>query len=233
MNTTLIITGTRKGIGRFLAERYLERGMRVAGCSRKNSDLDHPNYRHFPLDVGDEAAVVAMVKSLKKEWGRIDCLINNAGAAAMNHLLLTPKSTVDRLMKVNFQGAFLFLREVGKAMTRKKYGRIVNLSTVAVPLALEGEAVYAASKAAVETLTKVAARELGAAGITVNAIGPAPVKTDLIKNVPEEAMQRLLERQAIPRFAQFEDVARVMDFFLDPAGDFITGQIMYLGGVHG
>jgi 3-oxoacyl-[acyl-carrier protein] reductase len=110
-------------------------------------------------------------------------------------------------------------------------GRIVNFTTVAVPLALEGEAAYVASKAAVESLTRVLARELGPFGIRVNAVGPTPVETDLIRAVPKEKIDALLARQVLPRMGTPEDVARVVDFFLSPASDFVTGQVIYLGGV--
>jgi 3-oxoacyl-[acyl-carrier protein] reductase len=118
-------------------------------------------------------------------------------------------------------------------MVRAKSGRIVNFSTVATPLRLEGESLYAASKAAVESLTQVLARELGQSGVTANAIGPTPVPTDLIKNVPEAKMKALLARQAIQRFGTLADVVNVLDFFLSEHSAFVTGQVIYLGGVNG
>lgn len=231
MVKNFLITGTRKGIGHDLAEYYLDRGHRVAGCSRGESSIDHENYRHFSLDVADEKAVVAMVKSVAREWKTIDALINNAGIASMNHFALTPLSTAQSIFSTNFFGSFLFCREVIKVMMRAKRGRIVNFSTVATPLRLEGEAMYAASKAAVENMTRILAREVGQAGITVNAVGPTPVPTDLIKNVPREKMNALLERQAIRRFGSFADVVNVIDFFVSDRSDFVTGQVLYLGGV--
>jgi 3-oxoacyl-[acyl-carrier protein] reductase len=110
-------------------------------------------------------------------------------------------------------------------------GRIVNFSTVAVPLKLEGEAVYAASKAAVVTLTEVLAREFGEMGITVNAVGPVPIPTDLLRGVPEAKLDELVRRQAVRRYGTYEDVAHVVDFFLRPESSMITGQTLYLGGV--
>lgn len=118
-------------------------------------------------------------------------------------------------------------------MLRHKSGRIVNFATVATPLRLEGEAIYAASKAAVESFTQVLARELGQTGVTVNAVGPTPVPTDLIKSVPQEKMDALLARQAIRRFGTMKDIINVVDFFASPQSDFITGQVIYLGGVTG
>ena len=102
---------------------------------------------------------------------------------------------------------------------------------MAVPLRLEGEAIYAASKAAVEMLTRVLARELAPWGITCNAVGPTPIETDLIRNVPREKIDRLLASQAIPRFGRVDDVANVIDFFLRPESEFVTGQVIYLGGI--
>lgn len=229
----VLITGTSRGIGRGLAEHFLSRGDIVCGCSRGAGALEHANYHHWSLEVADESAVVAMVREADRRFGRIDALVNNAGIAAMNHALLTPASTGERIMATNFLGTFLFCRETAKAMMRRKTGRIVNFSTVATPLRLEGEALYAASKAAVESFTQVLARELGETGVTVNAVGPTPVPTDLIRNVPEEKMQALVARQAIKRFGSVEDVANVVEFFLSPASGFVTGQVLYLGGVNG
>tara|TARA_R110000796_G_scaffold206321_4_gene322652 strand:+ start:9857 stop:10561 length:705 start_codon:yes stop_codon:yes gene_type:complete len=227
----MIITGTRKGIGRFLSEHFLAEGWIVAGCSRGESDLQHDNYRHFCLDVADEKAVTGMTRAITREFGRVDVLLNNAGIASMNHALLTPKSTLERIFQTNVFGTYLFCREAAKAMGRRKYGRIVNFATVATPLKLEGEAVYAASKAAVVSLTEVLAREFSGLGVTVNAVGPTPVPTDLVGSVPEEKMTALIARQAIPRYGEMRDVLNVIDFFIRPESDFVTGQTLYLGGV--
>lgn len=228
---TIVITGTRKGIGRFLAEIFLERGWTVVGCSRGGSDLNHPDYSHFELDVSDEKAVVKMMQAVRRAHGSVDALLNNAGIASMNHAMLTPGSTVERIFQTNVFGTFLFCREAAKLMARQKKGRIVNFATVATPLKLEGEAVYAASKAAVVSLTEVLAREVAPMGITVNAVGPTPVPTDLVGSVPEEKMTALIQRQAIWRYGTMEDVLNVCDFYLQDNSDFITGQTLYLGGV--
>lgn len=226
-----LITGTRKGLGKSLAKYYLAQGHKVAGCSRGQSTIEHENYLHFSCDVSDEKAVVSMVRQIKKAFGTIDILLNNAGIAAMNHILTTPYQNAHNVFNTNFFGTFLFSREVAKVMMKQKSGSIVNYTTVAVPLDLEGEAVYAASKAAIESFTRVSAKELGQFGVRVNAIGPTPVKTDLIRNVPENKLQELLDQQAIHRFGEFDDVVNVIDFFNSEKSNFITGQILYLGGV--
>jgi 3-oxoacyl-[acyl-carrier protein] reductase len=116
-------------------------------------------------------------------------------------------------------------------MAKNKFGRIVNFSTIAVPLQLEGEALYASAKSAVETLTRILAREFAGLGITSNAIGPTPIPTDLIRAVPQDKMDSLIDRLAIRRPSSFEDVSNVVDFFISRSSDSITGQVLYLGGV--
>jgi 3-oxoacyl-[acyl-carrier protein] reductase len=226
-----LVTGARKGLGRFVAEQRLARGDRVYGCSRQPSDLTAPGYVHVCLDVADERAVRQMFSRIRKEAGRLDHLINNAGVASMNHAMLTPTAVVQAVLATNVTGTFVMCREAARLMQGASYGRIVNLISVAAPLHLEGEAIYAASKSAVQTLTQILARELAPLGITVNAVGPTPVKTDLIRNVPEDRIASLLARQAIPRLGTPEDVDNVIEFFLRRESGFVTAQSIFLGGV--
>src|SRR5216683_641163 len=198
----VLITGTRKGIGRALVEHYVDGGCHVIGCSRSPFEGEFPNYRHYCLDVGDEPAVKRMFSEIRKHDGRLDVLINNAGVASMNHSLLTPIAAVNKIMETNFTGTFLFCREAARLMQLHRYGRIVNFATVAVPLKLEGEAAYAASKAAVVSLTEVLARELAPFAITVNAVGPTPIATDLIRSVPKSKIDAVIARQAIRRLGE-------------------------------
>jgi 3-oxoacyl-[acyl-carrier protein] reductase len=189
------------------------------------------NYAHHCLDVADEAQVRALISSIRKRHGRLDILVNNAGVASMNHVLLTPATTAERIMSTNFRGVFLMCREAAKLMQRRRYGRIVNVSSIAVPMRLEGESIYAASKSAVETFSRILARELGGSGITCNVVAPTPIETDLIRGVPNEKIDAIVERLAIKRLGRFEDVANVVDFFVKPESEYITGQVIYLGGV--
>lgn len=226
-----VVTGTRKGIGKYLAQHYVSKGHAVIGCSRSDVDWQMEGYEHHALDVSDEKSVMKFFSNIRKNYGRVDNVINNAGIASMNHSLLTPASTVQKVLNTNVIGTFLFCRESAKLMKKTKYGRIVNFTTIAVPLKLEGEAAYVASKAAVQSMTEVLAREFAEYNVTVNAIGPVPIDTDLIRAVPKDKIENLLSRQAIRRFGKFEDISNVIDFYLQPGSEFITGQILYLGGV--
>ncbi len=232
MNKIIVITGTSKGIGKALAEYFLDKNCVVIGCSRSESSINHKNYRHFSLQIDDEKAVINMIKSVKREFKKIDILINNAAIASMNHILTTSVETISKLFNTNFLGTFLLTREVSKVMMKEKKGKIINFSTVAKPLKLEGEAIYASSKAAIETFTQIASKELAPFNITVNAIAPTPIQTDLIKAVPKDKIDELLNRQTIKRFGTFEDIINVCEFFCDEKSSFITGQIIYLGGVN-
>jgi 3-oxoacyl-[acyl-carrier protein] reductase len=192
---------------------------------------DISGYEHFCLDVSDETAVKAMMLKISETHERLDHLVNNAGIACLGHVLLTPAETAKRVYATNVMGTFLCCREGAKLMKKRRFGRIVTFSTMALPLKLEGEAIYASSKAAVISLTEILARELAPLGITVNAVGPTPVQTDLIAAMPAEKVQELMARQAIRRPGTYADIANVIDFYFQPESNFVTGQAIYLGGV--
>jgi 3-oxoacyl-[acyl-carrier protein] reductase len=227
----VLITGARKGIGRFLVEHFVKKDALVEGCSRQPPDWSLKNYTHHLADVADEDQIGELMGSIRKRHGRLDIVINNAGIACMNHSLLTPTATLDRVMGTNFRGTFVVCRESAKLMQKRKYGRIVNISSVAVPMRLQGEAIYASSKSAVTTFTQILARELAEFGITCNVVAPTPIETDLIRGIPNEKIHNLVQDLAIKRLGRFEDVANVIDFFVRPNSDYITGQVIYLGGM--
>jgi len=226
-----VITGTRKGIGRYLAEHYIEQGHYVVGCSRGGATLEHERYDHRCLDIGDEQAVIALFRWVRQRHNGLDHLVNNAGIGLRNLAMLTPFGSVLDVLRTNVGGTFVVCREAAKLMARTGGGRIVNFGSVAVALAPEGTAIYAASKAAVLTLTRVLARELGPYGITVNAVSPNPVETDLLACMPQAVLDEVFARQALGGLGTLVDVASVVDFYLAPSSGFVTGQNVYLGGV--
>lgn len=227
----MLVTGSRKGIGRCIVEYYVNKGYIVVGCSRGESDYLNDNYQHYCLDITDEDKVKSLFRDLHKNFGRLDVLVNNAGIASMNHSLLTPISVVRKILETNVVGNYIFSRESAKLMKRNNFGRIVNFVTFAIPFKLEGEAIYAASKAAVATLTEILSREYASYNITVNAVAPPAVKTDLIRGVDDDKMRKLLNRQSIHRYGTPVEVCGVIDFFINPKNEMINGQIIYMGGL--
>lgn len=227
----VLITGTRKGIGRYLAEHYARQGYIVEGCSRGDPEWEAENYTHHNVDVAEEAAVKAMISNIARRHGRLDIVLNNAAIASMNHVLLTPAATANRMLEVNVTGTMLVCRDAAKVMMRRRYGRIINFTTIVAPIALAGEAIYAASKSAVVTLTRILAFELGQWGITCNSFGATPIMTDMIRGVPQAKIDEVVSGLAIKRLGTYEDCANVCDFFIRPESDNITGQVLYLGGI--
>jgi 3-oxoacyl-[acyl-carrier protein] reductase len=226
----VLVTGSRKGIGRALAEHFLSTGAAVEGCSRSEPDWAAPGYIHHCVDVCDERQVRAMMRSIGERHGQLDIVVNNAGVAHMQHSLLMPTAVAEGILKTNVLGAFVVSREAVRLMKRQEYGRIINLGSVATSLRIEGEAMYAASKSALVTFSQVFAHEVGSFGITCNVVAPTPIPTDFIESVPEHKVERLIQRLAIKRLGTFDDVINAVEFFADPKSDYITGQVLNLGG---
>jgi 3-oxoacyl-[acyl-carrier protein] reductase len=220
-------------VGRHIAQVLLERGYAVVGCSRKPIDWEPPaeRYTHFDTDITNEEQVKKLFVEITRRFGRLDVVVNNAGVASMNHVLLTPVSSLRKMLETHACGTHAVSREAALLMRKRKYGRIINLSSVAVPLSYEGQAAYVSSKAAVEDLSRVMARELREYGITVNVIGPGPTATDMIRGVPKPKLEKMVSLFPIKRLTTMEDITSVIDLLLLPASSAITGQVIYLAGV--
>ena len=230
-NRNILITGASRGLGRELAEHFLAQGDQIYGCSRSECEITHPNYHHFRVDIASPEAVTSFFFALRKQIKHLDALINNAGIASMNAFALTPDKTFRRIFDVNVQGTVMCCQKGLGLLKKAEHPRIINMSSVAVPLQLEGESIYAASKSAVETLTKIIAKEYGHFGITCNAIGPSPIDTALIQSVPKAKIEDLIKKQGIRKQATPADVINLVDFFLRPESHLISAQVIYLGGI--
>ena len=227
----MVITGTRKGIGRYLAEYYTGSEFKVIGCSRDDIDFELENYQHFCLDVSDESSVKKMFTEIRKKYGHLDILINNAGVNyALSPVLLVPYESALKTVEVNLLGTFLMSREAIKVMMKKSFGRIINFGSMAIKHEVKGEAIYTASKAAIVSLTRVIAKEVYGYGITCNVISPSAIDTDLMKNIDNNALNEVLSRNAIPHRGRLEDVSNTIDSLINSESNSITGQTIYLGG---
>lgn len=223
----LIITGASRGLGLHMGRRAMSCGYEVIGIARKENP--EAGFPMISCDVSNFADVDAFFKKLSR--GKLYGLINAAGAAAMNLAISTPPQTMSRLVNVNLLGTMYCCGIAGRLMARRKAGRIINFSTIAVALGLAGEAAYVAAKSGVEGFTRSFAREMAPFGVTVNAIAPGPVQTALIAGVPEDKISALRKRQIIQKQIVPDDVWRIAKWLLDEESEFISGEVIHVGGV--
>ncbi len=230
MNKVVVVTGASGGIGKALIRHLSDAGYRVVGLSRRIPEHPPADYRHYEVDLTDAQSIEKVIMEVRMDFPALYGLIHNAGVAVMNHLVTLPAEDVQRVFAVNVLAPVYLTRHLVRPLMRNGRGRIVAVSSVVVPWALEGESIYAASKAALEKFIQTIARELAPFHITANVIGLPPLKTELTQRVPIEKMEALLQRTAIRRYLQPEEIFPVLDMLLDERNDAITGQSIYLGG---
>ena len=228
----MVITGTRKSIGRYLAEHYAKKGYQVIGCSREPIDFELNNYQHFNVDVKDKKKVIEMFSAISEKYGGVDVLINNAGVNEIGYGLLMDGDTAKHIMDTNFMGTFLCSREVVKLMQRHRYGRIINFSTIAVPLGSVGTSIYSASKVAIEQFGRIYAKEVASLGITVNTLALSFVRdSGMTSKISKEATQLGLESTISKKWLEMDDIINALDFYISKKSGQVLGQTIYLGGV--
>lgn len=226
----MVITGSSRGIGRGLAEQFLARGYRVAGCARGPSTIDDLLYHHSQVNVSDESAVRRWVRALRTKYGRIDVLVCNAGTAKASSLVtMTDGALLEDIVRSNVFGTFFVCREVARAMMVARAGRIVTVSSMAVGLHEEGTAAYAASKSAIVEMTKILAKELAPLGITANVVAPSMYASDAFAALGEQVQTRARANLTIKRTVTIEEIANVVAFFAAPDSAPITGQVIHMG----
>lgn len=224
----IIVTGAGKGLGREISERLVHGGHQVLGLSRTGTASE---FRMMNADVSDHAQLKHIALSLKSEGHSVDGLINAAGIAAMNLALMTRPEKVTQILHTNLQGTIFSSQVFAPLMIRSGGGSIINFSTIAVSLGLAGEAVYAASKAGVESFSRVLARELSSHNIRVNCIAPGPIATDLLAGVSDTQIDRIVARQVIQERFKPADIADLVEILLDPKAKSLSGQVLNVGGV--
>jgi 3-oxoacyl-[acyl-carrier protein] reductase len=227
-----VVTGARRGIGKAIALHLLREGATVVGMARGPAAIEHARYSHHALDVGDDDAVRSAFREVARSFPRLDVLVNNAAVLTSQHLLLMPTASVQAMVSTNLLGTIFASREAAKLMNRNKFGRIVNVGSMAAALEPVGDSVYAATKAAAMTLAAVLSKELAAFHITVNTIGVTAIATDMLGQLPPDKVAAVVASLPLPRQATEDDILNVLDFFASERSGYVTGQTVFLGGVH-
>lgn len=234
-----IITGGTRGIGKAIAENLAVRGVNVAITGRNIEPADEvvsslANYGvkaiGVRMNVAESKDVEKGFEKIRKEFPRIDILVNNAGITRDNLLLRMKEEAWDEVIDTNLKGVFLCTKEVIKDMAKQRYGRIVNITSVAAFMGNPGQANYSASKAGIVGFTKTVAKEYASRGITVNAISPGFIKTSMTDVLPEDLKEEMKKLIPLGRFGTVEDVANAVIFLVLPESGYITGQVIHVNG---
>jgi 3-oxoacyl-[acyl-carrier protein] reductase len=236
-NKVAFITGARRGIGRAIALRYAQAGADCILLARSAPDELAEEIRALgrralalAVDVSDGDAVDAAVKQAVSEFGKIDILVNNAGINDDGLLIRMKLEQWRRVLDVNLTGAFHCTKAVARPMLKNEAGRVINISSVIGQMGNAGQANYAASKAGLIGFTKSIAKELGSRGITVNAIAPGFITTDMTAEMSEDARAQLLQNIPLGALGEAEDVAEAALFLASDAARYITGQVLNVDG---
>ena len=235
-----LVTGGSRGIGRAICLELARQGAAVAVNYAGNEQAAQETVEAcralgvqaeaFQADVSDPAACESLIAQVKERFGRLDILVNNAGVTRDGLLMTAKPEDFDKVLDTNLKGAYFCMKAAAKVMMRQRYGRIVNLSSVVGLRGNPGQTGYAASKAGVLGLTKAAAKELASRNITVNAVAPGFIETDMTAVLPEKAKTAMLATIPMAAPGQPEDVARAAAFFARPESAYITGQVLCVDG---
>jgi 3-oxoacyl-[acyl-carrier protein] reductase len=240
MTPVAIVTGAGRGIGEAIALRLARDGARVACVSRTEANASKTaaainaatpdTARPYAIDVADRSAVAALCERILADFGRVDILVNNAGLTRDGLAMRMSEEDWDLVLDTNLKGAFNFIQGVMRPMVKQRAGRIINIASVAGLTGNAGQANYSASKAGLIGLTKALARELASRSITVNAVAPGFITTDMTGVLPDNVKTAVLGQIPLGRFGDPGDIAGAVAFLAGPEGKYITGQTLTVDG---
>lgn len=236
---TAIITGGGRGIGKAMAESFASSGVNIVVvdididvAQEASLELKKLGVKSIALkaDVSNSSDVSDVFENSMKEFGKIEILVNNAGVTRDGLLLRMKEEDWDAVININLKGTFLCSKEAVKIMSKQRYGRIVNISSVVAFMGNPGQANYSASKAGIVGLTKTIAKEYASRGITVNAVAPGFIATAMTDAISENIKQEMLKAIPMSKFGTVKDVANAVLFFASPESGYITGQVIHVNG---
>lgn len=234
-----LVTGASRGIGQAISLKLAAEGIFVVATATSEAGAEATVAAitaqggaglAVKLDVTNSAEVEALFKKIVAEQGRLDILVNNAGITKDGLMMRMKDNDWDSVLDTNLKGSFLCLREASKIMTKARYGRVINISSVVGEMGNPGQANYCASKAGLFGLTKSAARELAKRNITVNAVAPGFIETDMTAVLPEKGREALLQNIPMERLGSVDDIAHAVSFLISPQAGYITGQVLSVNG---
>ncbi|MGG3987841.1 3-oxoacyl-[acyl-carrier-protein] reductase [Bacillus smithii] len=235
-----LVTGASRGIGREIALEFAREGADVAvnyaGSEEKAREVAEEikamgrKALLVQCDVSDSQAVQDMIKSVVDYFGGLDILVNNAGITRDNLILRMKEEEWDAVINTNLKGVFLCTKAAARAMMKKRSGRIINISSIVGITGNPGQANYVAAKSGVIGLTKTTAKEFASRGITVNAIAPGFISTDMTEDLPEEVKEAMIKQVPLARIGEPKEIARVVLFLASPDSSYMTGQILRVDG---
>lgn len=234
-----LVTGASRGIGQAISLKLAAEGIFVVATATSEAGAEATvaaivaqggAAQAVKLDVTNSSEVEALFKKIISEQGRLDILVNNAGITKDGLIMRMKDSDWDSVLDTNLKGSFICLREASKIMTKARYGRVVNISSVVGEMGNPGQVNYCASKAGLFGLTKSAARELAKRNITVNAVAPGFIETDMTAVLPEKGREALLQNIPMERLGSVDDVAYAVRFLVSPQASYITGQVLSVNG---
>jgi 3-oxoacyl-[acyl-carrier protein] reductase len=235
-----VVTGASRGIGRGIALELAKRGAAVVVNYNSNADAANEVVSQitanggqamaFKGDVGQEADANALIKAAVDTYGKLDILVNNAGTTRDNVIMMMSADDFDSVIQTNLRSTWLCSKAAVRLMMRKRYGRIINITSVSGIMGNGGQTNYSASKAGIIGFTRALAREVGSRNVTVNAVAPGFVLTDLTSNLPEDLTKRITENVPLGRWASIEDVAYATAFLASDEAAYITGHVLTVDG---
>lgn len=235
-----LVTGASRGIGRSIALTLAQQGFFVVVNYRGSEaraqgvlgEIENAGGQGqiYPCDVASEADVKTMIETIVKQYGHLDVVVNNAGVTKDNLILRMKAEDLDLVLDTNLKGTFYCMKYAAKQMLRQRSGRIINISSIVGIHGNAGQVNYSASKAGIIGMTKSLAKELGSRGITVNAVAPGFIETEMTEDLPEEIREKMLGSIPLRHFGQSEDVAAAVSFLASDGAAYITGQVLGVDG---